>query len=41
MRRKADDEEPAAKSRQTKSPETGLDTSPVGRIIFRNLGRCA
>ena len=41
VRRKADDEKPASKRRQTKSPDTGLDASPVGRIIFRNLGRCA
>jgi hypothetical protein len=30
-RRKTDDEEPK-KRRQSKSPETGLDASPVGRI---------
>src|SRR5262245_37320655 len=41
MRREADDDEPTSKRRQTKSPETGLDASTVGRIIFRNLGRCA
>jgi len=41
VRRKADDAEPASDRRQTKSPDTGLDASPVGRIIFRNLARCA
>ena len=41
VRRKADDEEPTSQRRQTNSPDTGLDASPVGRIIFRNLGRCA
>jgi hypothetical protein len=39
--RKADDEEPTSNRRQTKSPDTGLDASPVGRINFRNLRRCA
>jgi len=41
VRRKADDEEPASHRRHTHSPEMGLDASPVGRIVFRNLGRCA
>ena len=27
--------------RQTKSPETGLDASPVGRITILNFARCA
>jgi len=41
VRRKADDEEPTSDRRQTHSPDMGLDASPVGRIVFRNLGRCA